>query len=244
MRIIRSLAYNSFFWVGTPLWILLIMTPLSFLKSPAPMRKAITLWIDFALNLLEGIGGIKVEERGLENIPKDQGFILCFKHMSNLDALIAYRRLPNLTAIAKIQLFRVPGLKQVLTKMKVLPVDRGAGSAQNNTPALVKLLVEDKMPLLLFVEGTRIKVGKRKKLKSGAYFLQKDTGLPVICASTNAGIFWTKGSPFNRLGTIIVNYHPALAKDLDKDDFMQKIKENVVIDSERLMGIAFEGEEE
>jgi len=244
MRIIRSLVFNGFFWVCTPLWILLVMTPLSFLKSPAPMRKAIYIWIDLCIRLLDIIGGIKIREYGLENIPKDQGFILCFKHMSNLDALIAYRRLPHLTAMAKIQLFRVPGLRQVLTKMKVVPVDRGAGSAQKNTEQLTRLLVEEKMPLLLFVEGTRIKVGQRKKLKSGAYFMQKDTGLPVICVSTNAGLFWTKGSPVNRLGTISVKYHPALEPGLDKDEFMQKLKENVVIDSEKLMGVPFLGEEE
>jgi len=67
--------------------------------------------------------------------------------------------------------------------------------------------------------------------------MQKDVDLPVICVSTNAGAHWVKGSPFNKPGTIVVQYHPAIERGLDKDEFMARVKENVVIHSEKLMGV-------
>lgn len=242
MNYLRSLIFNIIFWTGTPLWIILVLTPLSFLKSPKPMRRAIYIWLKFMIYLLDKISNIKLVEKGIENLPKDQGFILCCKHMSNLEALITYCRMPNLTALAKIELFRVFGIKQVLSKMGVIAIDRGKGKAKDKTPEIAQILIDQKLPLLLFVEGTRIPVGKRKKLKSGVYYIQKDTELPVICASTNTGIHWLKGSPFNKPGTITMQYHPAIESGLSKKDFMERVRQNVVLHSEELMGI--EGVEE
>jgi len=242
MSYLRSFLFNSIFWIGTPAWIIFVLTPLSFLKSPAPMRRYIYLWLRFMIYLLDKISGIRVVERGVENLPTDQGFILCCKHMSNLEALIVYCRMPNLTALAKIELFRVFGLKQVLSKMGVIAIDRGKGKARDKTPEIAQILSEKKIPLLLFVEGTRIPVGKRRRLKSGVYYMQKDSDLPVICASTNTGIHWLRGSPFNKPGTVVMQYHPAIEPGLGKAEFMAKVRENVVLHSEQLMGV--EGVEE
>ncbi len=242
MYYLGSLLFNIFFWVGTPIWVLLVLVPLSFLRSPAPMRRFIYIWFDVVFFMLDKLSGITVEERGIENLPTDQGFILCCKHMSNIEALITYRRLPNLTALAKIELFRVIGLRQVLDKMGVIAIDRGKGEAKDKTPEIALTLMDQKIPLLLYVEGTRIRVGKRKKLKSGVYYMQKDTALPVICASTNTGIHWLRGSPFNKPGTIVMEYHPAIEKGLDKEEFMARVKKDVVLHSETLVGV--EGRDE
>ncbi|PCI32880.1 MAG: hypothetical protein COB54_05690 [Alphaproteobacteria bacterium] len=237
MSHIRSLIFNIIFWIMGPLWVVMVLVPLSFMPSPVPMRRAIMMWFDAVFFLLDIISGITVEERGIENLPTDKGFILCCKHMSNLEALIAYRRMPNLTALAKAELFRVFGFKQVLEKMEVISINRGKGEAKDKTPEIAQFLLAQKIPLLLFVEGTRIPVGKRKRLKSGVFYLQKDVDIPVICASTNTGVHWLKGSPFNRPGTIVMEYHPAIEGGLGKEDFMDRVKENVVIHSEKLMGI-------
>lgn len=237
MNPLRSLIFNILFWIISPLWVVLVLVPISFLKSPKPMRRCLMIWFDTVFFLLDKISDIKVEERGIENLPRDRGFILCCKHMSNLEAMIAYRRMPNLTALAKIELFRIFGFKQVLTKMEVISIDRGKGEARDKTPEIARILMAQKIPLLLFVEGTRIPVGKRKKLKSGVYYMQKNADIPVICASTNTGVHWLKGSPFNKPGTIVMEYHPAIEQGLDKKEFMARVKENVVIHSEKLMGI-------
>lgn len=237
MSHLRSFVFNVFFWIATPLWVVVILVPLSFFKSAKPMRRGLSFWFDVVFYLLDKISGIKLEERGIENLPKDQGFILCCKHMSNLEALITFRRMPNLTALAKIELSRVFGFKQVLKKMGVIFIDRGKGEAKDKTPEIARTLMSQKIPLLLFVEGTRIAVGKRKKLKSGVYYMQKDVDIPVICASTNTGAHWLKGSPFNKPGTIVMEYHPAIEPGLDKEEFMARLKEDVVIHSEKLMGI-------
>jgi len=241
MNYLRSLVFNSLFWIIAAVWIIFILVPLTFFKSPTPMRRSMQLWYKLVFYLLDKISGIKVVERGVENLPKDRGFVLCCKHMSNLDALLINRRLPNLTALAKIELFRVFGIKQVLEKMGVIAIDRGKGKSREKTFEVAQILIEQKIPLLLFVEGTRIAVGKRKKLKSGVYYIQKDTDLPVICASTNVGVHWLKGSPFNRPGTIVVEYHPAIESGLGKAEFMARVRNDVVLHSEKLMGV--EGKE-
>ncbi len=237
MSQIRSLIFNFLFWTTAPLYVVLVLVPVSFLKSPKPMRRCLSLWFNTVFFLLDKISGITVEERGIENLPTDKGFILCCKHMSNLEALITYRRMPNLTALAKAELFKVFGFKQVLEKMEVISINRGKGEAKDKTGEIARILVKQKIPLLLFVEGTRIPVGKRKKLKSGVYYMQNEVDIPVICASTNTGAHWLKGSPFNKPGTIVMEYHPAIERGLDKPEFMERIKQDVVIHSEKLIGV-------
>lgn len=238
MSHIRSLIFNFLFWTTAPLYVFFVLVPASFLQSPKPMRRCLVVWFDMVFFLLDKISDIKVEERGIENLPTDKGFILCCKHMSNLEALITYRRMPNLTALAKIELFKIFGFKQVLEKMEVIAINRGKGEAKDKTAEIARILVTQKIPLLLFVEGTRIAVGKRKKLKSGVYHMQKEVDIPVICASTNTGVHWLKGSPFNRPGTIVMEYHPAIERGLGKAEFMARVKQNVVLHSEKLMGVA------
>lgn len=243
MNYVRSLIFNIFFWVCTPLWVICVLAPASLFKSPAPMRRYILAWCNVTFFMLDKVSNITIEERGLENLPKDKGCIICSKHMSNLEALLIYHRMPNLTALAKIELFRVFALKQVLEKMEVIPIDRGKGKAKDKTPEIAQILIEQKIPLLLFVEGTRIPVGKRKRLKSGVFYMQQNSDLPVICMSTNTGVHWLKGSPFNKPGTIVIQYHPAIEPGLNKEDFMERVKENVVIHSEELMGVPAVDEE-
>lgn len=241
MNYIRSFIFNCFFWICTPLFVIFILVPVSFRKSPPPLRRCLSFWFKLVFYLLDKVSNIKIEERGIENIPQGQGFILCCKHMSNLDALLTYSRMPNLTALAKIELFQVFGIRHVLEKMEVIAIDRGKGTAKDKTPEIADYLLRQKIPLLLFVEGTRILPGQRKTLKSGAYFIQKDADLPVICASTNTGVHWLKGSPFNKPGTIVIEYHPPIEAGLDKEAFMARVFENVVLHSEKLMGITGPG---
>ncbi|MBT5765645.1 MAG: 1-acyl-sn-glycerol-3-phosphate acyltransferase, partial [Kordiimonadaceae bacterium] len=204
-------------------------------KSPKPMRNAIGTMIDIIILMYEKVANIKIEERGIENIPQDKGFIYCSKHMSNMDALILYRRSPNLTALAKKELFRVPLLNLVFKKMGVIAINRGASEAQKQTPIIAKILIDQKTPLIIFAEGTRTVVGERRPLKSGAYYYQKEADLDVIVAAHNAGVCWPKKSWIKWPGKLIMEYSKPMPKNLNKEDFMDELGRRLLDRSEELM---------
>ena len=199
------------------------------------MRNAIGTMIDIIILMYEKVANIKIEERGIENIPQDKGFIFCSKHMSNMDALILYRRSPNLTALAKKELFRVPLLNLVFKKMGVIAINRGASEAQKQTPIIAKILIGQKTPLIIFAEGTRTVVGERRPLKSGAYYYQKEADLDVIVAAHNAGVCWPKKSWIKWPGKLIMEYSKPMPKNLNKEDFMDELGRRLLDRSEELM---------
>ncbi|MCC3861931.1 lysophospholipid acyltransferase family protein [Pseudemcibacter aquimaris] len=233
--IVRSLIFNFFFYSFITLGVLFWLFPTSFFKSPEPMRNAIGKMIDIIITAYEKIANIKIIERGIENIPVGKSFIFCSKHMSNMDALFLYRRSPNLTALAKKELFRVPCLNYVFKKMKVPAINRGASEAQKQTADIVKTLIQNKMPLIIFAEGTRTVVGERRKLKSGTFYFQEEADLDVIVVAHNAGVCWPKKSWIKWPGELIVEYSEPMPKGLDKESFMQEIEHRLLDRSEELM---------
>lgn len=234
--IIRSIIFNCLFYSVITLGVIFWLVPTTFFKSPRPMRNAIGKIIDFIIYIYEKITRIKIVEHGIENIPSDKGFIYCSKHMSNMDALVLYRRSPNLTALAKKELFRVPFLNLVFKKMAVLGINRGASEAQKQTPEIAKILIDKKIPMIIFAEGTRTVVGERRPLKSGAFYYQDDQAdLDIIVVSHNSGVCWPKKSWIKWPGTTVFEYHPPMPKGLEKKAFMAEIERRLMDHSEKLM---------
>lgn len=191
--------------------------------------------INSTIYMFEIIANVNIVERGIENIPNDKGYILCSKHMSNMDAYFLYRRAPNLTAMAKKELYSVPLVGRILNKMGVLAIKRGAGEAQKQTPIFAKELTKRKIPMIIFAEGTRTLVGERRPLKSGTYYYQQEKDIDVVVVAHNSGVHWPKKSWIKWPGTLYVDYSPPMPHGMDKDAFMGELEERLLDHSEELM---------
>lgn len=233
--VIQSIVFNCYFYISFTFFIIFVLFPLSLLKSPKPMRNGIKALTNSTIFMYEKITKVVIEERGLENIPEDRGLIYCSKHMSNIDAYFLFRRSPNLTAMAKKELYKVPFVGLILNKMGVLAINRGAGEAQKQTAYFANELARRKIPMIIFSEGTRTIVGERRPLKSGVYYYQKEADLDVVVVSHNSGVTWPKKSWIKWPGKLIVEYHPPMPKGLSKGEFMLEAEKRLLDRSEELM---------
>jgi 1-acyl-sn-glycerol-3-phosphate acyltransferase len=181
--------------------------------------------------------GIKYEYRGVENLPQEGGLILAAAHQSNLDAIMTFPLRNDVTALAKRELFALPIIGPILRKMRIIRIDRQAKTAHKGMQGVGEQVVEQGRPLLVYPQATRVPIGKTKRLKSGAYHIHADTGLPVVPVSTNTGLFWRKGF-FHRSGKAVYEIGPAFPEGLDKDDFMDKMHAYVVDRSHELVAEA------
>ncbi len=69
-----------------------------------------------------------MEITGAENEPTDGGYIACSNHMSNHDVVIVAAALKRqVRFFAKAELFKIPGLKQLITALGAYPINRGKG---------------------------------------------------------------------------------------------------------------------
>lgn len=231
---LRSLLFNIAFYMLTAVWACLLMATVV-LPGRGPVTRGVALYARMVIVLARTVAGIRVEVRGRENLPKDGAAIIVSKHMSDLDPIVTLALLPEMTALAKKELFAIPIIGILLRKLGIVRIDRQSGSAHQEMPSVVKHIVETGRPLIVYPEGTRARPGERLKLKSGAFYLQQDGRLPCIPMATNSGLHWPKKSFLRRPGTVVYEIGAPLAHSASKAAFMAELEARVIERSDALM---------
>ncbi len=122
---------------------------------------------------------LKWQISGVENIPKEGAVILAVNHISNWDPiLVACGIERKINFMAKIELFRVPGLGALLRTFGAFPVKRGEGDMAAIRQAL-DILKEGEI-LGIFPEGHRSKTGNVLKGMPGMVLLMEKSKAPVV----------------------------------------------------------------
>lgn len=120
-----------------------------------------------------------VEIIGKENIPKDEGVLLCCNHIHLMDPpfLGSFIDRP-IYYMAKAELFETPILKTLLPNLNAFPVKRGASDKQALRQGLK--ILKDKNVLGIFPEGTRSETGEIQKGLAGVGFFALKTDAKVV----------------------------------------------------------------
>jgi len=126
------------------------------------------------------ICGVKVEVEGLENVDKNEKYLIVSNHQSVFDIPVIGANLPlNLRIFTKKELSRIPCFGQMLFLYDFTFVDRkNKRQAVRDLKKAVKLMKF--YSYLVFPEGTRTKDGSVGKFKSGAFAMAFDTGKKIL----------------------------------------------------------------
>ncbi|WP_069366645.1 lysophospholipid acyltransferase family protein [Salisediminibacterium beveridgei] len=124
----------------------------------------------------------RVKIQGKQNIPEEQGVLLCSNHIHFLDPPLVGSFLKRETRfMAKAELFEAPILKSLIPKFGAFPINRGKSDRKAMRTGL-KLLKEGEI-VGVFPEGTRSKTGELKKGLSGVgFFALRSDAAVVPCA--------------------------------------------------------------
>jgi len=184
---------------------------------PFPVRYQVsTLWIASVMATAKICCGLTYEVEGLENLPKDQSYIVLSKHQSAWETLALRLFLPMQTTVLKQSLVRIPIGGWALATLKPIAINR-----ENQREALRALVdqgtsrLKEGMVVVIFPEGTRAAPGEDKKFNAGGAMLAHKSHYPVIPLAHNAGEFWPRYSFLKYPGTIKVKIGPAI-ETIDK----------------------------
>ena len=156
----------------------------------------------------------RLEVHGIENIPKDNNYIVCPNHLSTLDPPLMVSVFPRSVAfMAKKELFDIRFLRWWIDWLGAFSVNR-----ESLAPSTVKTVMgikKSKWVLGMFPQGTRGVPGEITGVSKGFAGLAKITK----CAVLPVGIIGTnevRRMPFS--GKIIVNIGKPIpySEDLDK----------------------------
>jgi 1-acyl-sn-glycerol-3-phosphate acyltransferase len=200
MIILRSALFNIVFFVIS--FVLTVTATLVRFVAPRYVVNVATLWARALVASVRIICGIRLDVRGLENIPHGPALIAS-RHQSAFDTFVWLTLLPRCCYVFKEELLRIPLFGALISATGMIGVDRNAGSAAIR--ALLRQAdraVQEQRQIVIFPEGTRSEPGSPGSLQSGIAALASRTGLPVIPVSTDSGRYWGRRAFRKQPGTI------------------------------------------
>ena len=136
-------------------------------------------WIDLHAN--RG-GNVNIDVHGLENLPKENGFIFFPNHQGLYDVLAIIDACPRPFSVgAKKEIADIPFLKQVFACMKAYMLDREDVRQAMQVIIEVTKQVKKGRNYLIFAEGTRSKNGNRLgTFKGGSFKAATKARCPIV----------------------------------------------------------------
>jgi 1-acyl-sn-glycerol-3-phosphate acyltransferase len=218
MAALRSLLYAAIFYPATVLWVV-IGAPISLLGRK-PTLAVVLSWVDMHHWLARHVLGIRIQVEG--EIPRGP-VLIAVKHQSMFETLEMVR-LTNLPIIVmKKELRDIPFFGFLTWRYGVIAVERSAGAKALR--ALVeggREAVASGRPVLIYPEGTRVRVGETPELKSGFAALYRALGLPVVPVALDSGRLWGRGF-VHRSGTVAIKVGETIPTGLPRKEVEQRV---------------------
>ncbi len=211
-----SLVFWIMFIVPLPFYFLLSLIAFP-LGQKIRYRAMITLCY-FYCWVMRYICGIKYQIINPENIPTEPCVIVS-NHQSMWETCTLTWIFKDIVFILKKEILMVPLFGWGINGIAPISIDRSKGDL-----AMKKLNVQGKQrlsagfSLMIFPEGTRLKLGKRKDFKYGAVKIATLLQTTITPVALNSGICWPKKSFFLYPGTIKVIVGRPITAPESQDD--------------------------
>ena len=230
---LRSLVFNVLFYLCLIMWLLFALP--TFLMPRWGILTVAGWWAKSSLFLMRVICGTKVEFRGLEKIPKGP-LIVAAKHQSMLETFALVPLFDQPLYILKRELKWIPFFGWYLTKADMIEVEREAGGrALKDMTRRAGVAVRQGRQLIIFPEGTRRPVEAPPRYKHGVAQIYKESGVACLPVALNSGLFWPRRTFMRYPGTLVVEFLDLLPPGLDRDEFIDRIRDTIETATDRLV---------
>lgn len=237
MALIRSLIFNTLFYVSMILY-MIILLPLLILPQRYVMI-LVRFWSRYFIWLCTHVAGIKMEVRGAHR--RTGPVLIAAKHQSLWETMALLQFFDDPCFILKRELTYVPLFGLYLLATGQIPVDRrGGAKVRNDLLRRTKqaILTAPGRQLIMFPEGTRRPVGAEPAYRSGIAHVYSALEIPVTPVAMNSGVFWPRRSLQLRPGTIVIEFLPDIPPGLPRDAFMARLENDIETASNRLISEA------
>jgi 1-acyl-sn-glycerol-3-phosphate acyltransferase len=218
MIVARSLLYAAIFYPATFLWVLVGLAASLF--GQRPTLAVVLRWVEFHHWLAKHVLGIRVHVEGI--VPPGPQLI-AVKHQSILETteMVRLTHLPII--VMKQELADIPLFGFLTRRYGVIPVERSAGAkALRNLVAEARKATATGRPVIIYPEGTRVRVGETPPLRSGFAALYRALGLPVIPVAVDSGRLWGRGL-VHRPGVVTIRIGEPISPGLKRDEVEARV---------------------
>ena len=208
MRLVRSLLYTTWLFLGTGLYACMVL-----LMFWAPTRWLFVLadnWARSQLWVLNVLCGLSYSVEGRENIPPG-AHVSMWKHSSAWETIAQAAIFPPQSWVLKRELMWIPIVGWAIHFLRPIAINRKAGAAAvNQVVEQGKQRLAAGYWILIFPEGTRVGAGETRKYGVSGTLLASRAGCKVIPVAHNAGRFWPRRGWLKHPGRIQVAIGPPI----------------------------------
>ena len=221
---IREIIFKFFFYIGT-IFICIIFVPALILPQKVVLLggKILGYWIKFCLNLFLSV---KVEVKGIENIPKNSNFFIASLHQSLFETFFLQAIFNYPVFILKKELLKIPIFGWHLKKIGSISIDRDKVSKENLGfyDKIISITNITKRPVIIFPQATRTQIDDKQPFKKGVSKIYEKLNFICVPVALNSGIVWPKSGKLNSNKTITISILEHIPIGLDPDVFLQKLE--------------------
>ena len=224
MQLLRSLIFNLFLYMGIVV-VFLIALPALLLPPKVTLLfgKFLGHYVVFIVRILLNT---KVEFRGIENIPKNEKYFLASAHQSMFETFALQGVLDYPVFIVKKELLNIPLFGTYLKKIKSIEITRDTITKDNlnffdNVASIIK---NENRPLVIFPQGTRLKVHEKIPFKKGAGRIYEALNIACVPIALNSGKVWPKVGMIKYPGKITVSFLKPIEPGLNRDEFIRNLE--------------------
>lgn len=203
MQFLRSVIFTTCFFLVTAAYGVVVLCLGMFL--PYRSRWAIARsWAWVNLRMLDVICNLGFSVVGLEYLPSEPS-IAMWKHSSTWETIAQAWICPKQVWVFKRELMWIPIVGWALRFMQPIAIDRsGGGNALRQVVNQGKERLASGCWIVIFPEGTRMKVGETRRYGLSGAVLASETGCKIIPIAHTAGYFWPRRGWLKKPGVIKV----------------------------------------
>ena len=234
MSLLRSLLFNLFLYTGI-IVVFLIALPALFLPTKITLLfgKFLGHYVVFVVKIFLNT---KVEFKGIENIPKTGNYFVASAHQSMFETFALQSVLAYPVFILKKELLKIPLFGLYLKKIKSIEIVRDTTTKDNLNffDKVASIIKNEKRPLLIFPQGTRVKVDNKVPFKKGVGRIYEALNISCVPVALNSGKVWPKHGIIKNPGKITVSFLKPIEPGLNRDDFIKNLETQIYNEIENI----------
>ena len=227
MQFVKSLIFNIFLYVGL-IVIFILAIPTLFLPSKFTIFFG-RLSAKYIVLILRLILSTKVIFHGIENLKKLDNFFVASAHQSMFETFALQIPLDGPIFILKKELLNIPLFGWYLRKIGAIAIVRETTTKENLSffDKVKERIKKNNRPLLIFPQGTRVKLHEQPSFKKGVGRIYKAIDLPCIPVALNTGKVWPKNSFMKYPGDIHISFLEPIMSGKDSKEFTKDIENKI-----------------
>ena len=224
MIFLRSLFFNIFLFGGIAVACIIVF-PLLFLKDKHMIcaGKILSKYVGFLLKIFIDV---KIDFKGTENLKKFEKYFVASAHQSMFETFALQSILDYPVFILKKELLKIPLFGLYLKKIDSIEITRDTTTKDNLGffDKVASIIKNKKRPLLIFPQGTRVKVDDQVPFKKGAGRIYEALNISCIPVALNSGKVWPKHGIVKYPGKITVSFLKPIEPGLNRDEFIRNLE--------------------